>query len=144
MNRGACRDIFSPVHITIILRWKETIWLRLRRIWLLLRLQGKLPLWIILSKTKGINPWSSRTEGDVQSGSLTISPVGMEYDEFYVNNIDFPYTVYMVDGLYKYGVQPAYNPPMYFEVEHGLVNTAKTVTGFALSIPPIMGRCVSS
>lgn len=66
-----------------------------------------------------------RTEGDVQSGSLTISPVGMEYDEFYVNNIDFPYTVYMVDGLYKYGVQPAYNPPMYFEVEHGLVNTAE-------------------
>ena len=62
---------------------------------------------------------------DVQSGSLTISPVGMEYDEFYVNNIDFPYTVYMVDGLYKYGVQPAYNPPMYFEVEHGLVNTAE-------------------
>mgnify|MGYP000661285193 FL=1 len=74
---------------------------------------------------KGYKPVVFRTEGDVQSGSLTISPVGMEYDEFYVNNIDFPYTVYMVDGLYKYGVQPAYNPPMYFEVEHGLVNTAE-------------------
>ena len=74
---------------------------------------------------KGYKPVDFRTEGDVQSGSLTISPVGMEYDEFYVNNIDFPYTVYMVDGLYKYGVQPAYNPPMYFEVEHGLVNTAE-------------------
>lgn len=74
---------------------------------------------------KGYKPVAFRTEGDVQSGSLTISPVGMEYDEFYVNNIDFPYTVYMVDGLYKYGVQPAYNPPMYFEVEHGLVNTAE-------------------
>lgn len=74
---------------------------------------------------KGYKPVTFRTEGDVQSGSLTISPVGMEYDEFYVNNIDFPYTVYMVDGLYKYGVQPAYNPPMYFEVEHGLVNTAE-------------------
>ena len=74
---------------------------------------------------KGNKPVVFRTEGDVQSGSLTISPVGMEYDEFYVNNIDFPYTVYMVDGLYKYGVQPAYNPPMYFEVEHGLVNTAE-------------------
>ena len=74
---------------------------------------------------KGYKPVVLRTEGDVQSGSLTISPVGMEYDEFYVNNIDFPYTVYMVDGLYKYGVQPAYNPPMYFEVEHGLVNTAE-------------------
>ena len=48
------------------------------------------------------------------------------YDEFYVNNIDFPYTVYMVDGLYKYGVQPVYNPPMYFEAEHGLVNTAES------------------
>lgn len=74
---------------------------------------------------KGYKPVVFRTEGDVQSGSLTISPVGMEYDEFYVNNIDFPYTVYMVDGLYKYRVQPAYNPPMYFEVEHGLVNTAE-------------------
>lgn len=74
---------------------------------------------------KGYKSVVFRTEGDVQSGSLTISPVGMEYDEFYVNNIDFPYTVYMVDGLYKYGVQPAYNPPMYFEVEHGLVNTAE-------------------
>lgn len=74
---------------------------------------------------KGYKPVVFRTEGDVQSGSLTISPVGMGYDEFYVNNIDFPYTVYMVDGLYKYGVQPAYNPPMYFEVEHGLVNTAE-------------------
>lgn len=74
---------------------------------------------------KGYKPVVFRTEGDVQSGSLTISRVGMEYDEFYVNNIDFPYTVYMVDGLYKYGVQPAYNPPMYFEVEHGLVNTAE-------------------
>lgn len=74
---------------------------------------------------KGYKPVVFRTEGDVQSGSLTISPVGMEYDEFYVTNIDFPYTVYMVDGLYKYGVQPAYNPPMYFEVEHGLVNTAE-------------------
>lgn len=74
---------------------------------------------------KGYKPVVFRTEGDVQSGSLTISPVGMEYDEFYVNNIDFPYTVYMVDGLYKYVVQPAYNPPMYFEVEHGLVNTAE-------------------
>lgn len=74
---------------------------------------------------KGYKPVVFRMEGDVQSGSLTISPVGMEYDEFYVNNIDFPYTVYMVDGLYKYGVQPAYNPPMYFEVEHGLVNTAE-------------------
>lgn len=74
---------------------------------------------------KGYKPVVFRTEGDVQSGSLTISPVGMEYVEFYVNNIDFPYTVYMVDGLYKYGVQPAYNPPMYFEVEHGLVNTAE-------------------
>lgn len=74
---------------------------------------------------KGYKPVVFRTEGDVQSGSLTISPVGMEYAEFYVNNIDFPYTVYMVDGLYKYGVQPAYNPPMYFEVEHGLVNTAE-------------------
>ena len=74
---------------------------------------------------KGYKPVVFRTEGDVQSGSLTISPVGMEDDEFYVNNIDFPYTVYMVDGLYKYGVQPAYNPPMYFEVEHGLVNTAE-------------------
>ena len=74
---------------------------------------------------KGYKPVVFRTEGDVQSGSLTISPVGMEYDEFYENNIDFPYTVYMVDGLYKYGVQPAYNPPMYFEVEHGLVNTAE-------------------
>ena len=49
---------------------------------------------------KGYKPVVFRTEGDVQSGSLTISPVGMEYDEFYVNNIDFPYTVYMVDGLY--------------------------------------------
>ena len=76
-------------------------------------------------QNKGYKPVVFRTEGDVQSGSLTISPVGMEYDEFYVNNIDFPYTVYMVDGLYKYGVQPAYNPPMYFEVEHGLVNTAE-------------------
>ena len=75
---------------------------------------------------KGYKPVVFRTEGDVQSGSLTISPVGMEYDEFYVNNIDFPYTVYMVDGLYKYGVQPAYNPPMYFEAEHGLVNTAES------------------
>ena len=74
---------------------------------------------------KGYKPVTFRTEGDVQSGSLIISPVGMEYNEFYVNNIDFPYTVYMVDGLYKYGVQPAYNPPMYFEVEHGLVNTAE-------------------
>lgn len=74
---------------------------------------------------KGYKPVTFRTEGDVQSGSLIISPVGMEYDEFYVNNIDFPYSVYMVDGLYKYGVQPAYNPPMYFEVEHGLVNTAE-------------------
>lgn len=78
---------------------------------------------------KGYKPVVFRTEGDVQSGSLTISPVGMEYDEFYVNNIDFPYTVYMVDGLYKYGVQPAYNPPMYFEVEHGLVNTAENRDG---------------
>lgn len=75
---------------------------------------------------KGYKPVTFRMEGDVQSGSLTISPVGMEYDEFYVNNIDFPYTVYMVDGLYKYGVQPAYNPPMYFEAEHGLVNTAES------------------
>ena len=75
---------------------------------------------------KGYNPVTFRMEGDVQSGSLTISPVGMEYDEFYVNNIDFPYTVYMVDGLYKYGVQPVYNPPMYFEAEHGLVNTAES------------------
>ena len=75
---------------------------------------------------KGYKPVVFRTEGDVQSGSLTISPVGMQYDEFYVNNIDFPYTVYMVDGLYKYGVQPAYNPPMYFEAEHGLVNTAES------------------
>lgn len=75
---------------------------------------------------KGYKPVTFRTEGDVQSGSLTISPVGMEYDEFYVNNIDFPYTVYMVDGLYKYGVQPVYNPPMYFEAEHGLVNTAES------------------
>lgn len=74
---------------------------------------------------KGYKPVTFRTEGDVQSGSLIISPVGMEYNEFYVNNIDFPYSVYMVDGLYKYGVQPAYNPPMYFEVEHGLVNTAE-------------------
>lgn len=75
---------------------------------------------------KGYKPVTFRTEGDVQSGSLIISPVGMEYNEFYVNNIDFPYTVYMVDGLYKYGVQPAYNPPMYFEAEHGLVNTAES------------------
>lgn len=75
---------------------------------------------------KGYKPVTFRMEGDVHSGSLTISPVGMEYDEFYVNNIDFPYTVYMVDGLYKYGVQPAYNPPMYFEAEHGLVNTAES------------------
>lgn len=75
---------------------------------------------------KGYKPVTFRMEGDVQSGSLTISPVGMQYDEFYVNNIDFPYTVYMVDGLYKYGVQPAYNPPMYFEAEHGLVNTAES------------------
>lgn len=75
---------------------------------------------------KGYKPVTFRMEGDVQSGSLTISPVGMEYDEFYVNNIDFPYTVYMVDGLYKYGVQPVYNPPMYFEAEHGLVNTAES------------------
>lgn len=75
---------------------------------------------------KGYKPVTFRMEGDVQSGSLTIYPVGMEYDEFYVNNIDFPYTVYMVDGLYKYGVQPAYNPPMYFEAEHGLVNTAES------------------
>ena len=75
---------------------------------------------------KGYKPVTFRTEGDVQSGSLIISPVGMEYNEFYVNNIDFPYTVFMVDGLYKYGVQPAYNPPMYFEAEHGLVNTAES------------------
>lgn len=75
---------------------------------------------------KGYKPVTFRMEGDVHSGSLTISPVGMEYDEFYVNNIDFPYTVYMVDGLYKYGVQPVYNPPMYFEAEHGLVNTAES------------------
>lgn len=74
---------------------------------------------------KGYKPVTFRMEGDVQSGSLTISPVGMEYDEFYVNNIDFPYTVYMIDGLYKYGVQPAYNSPIYFEAEHGLVNTAE-------------------
>lgn len=75
---------------------------------------------------KGYKPVTFRMEGDVHSGSLTISPVGMEYDEFYVNNIDFPYTVYMIDGLYKYGVQPVYNPPMYFEAEHGLVNTAES------------------
>ena len=74
---------------------------------------------------KGYKPVTFRIEGDVQGGSLMISPVGMEYDEFYVNNIDFPYSVYMVDGLYKYEVQPAYNPPMYFEAEHGLVNTAE-------------------
>ena len=52
---------------------------------------------------KGYKPVTFRTEGDVQSGSLIISPVGMEYNEFYVNNIDFPYSVYMVDGLYITG-----------------------------------------
>lgn len=74
---------------------------------------------------KGYKPVTFRTEGDVQSGSLIISPVGMEYNEFYVNNIDFPYSVYMVDGLYKYVVEPGYNANTNFETAHGLVNTAE-------------------
>lgn len=74
---------------------------------------------------KGYKPVTFRTEGDVQSGSLIISPVGMEYNEFYVNNIDFPYSVYMVDGLYKYEVKPGYNANTNFETAHGLVNTAE-------------------
>lgn len=74
---------------------------------------------------KGYKPVTFRTEGDVQSGSLIISPVGMEYNEFYVNNIDFPYSVYMVDGLYKYEVMPGYNANTNFETAHGLVNTAE-------------------
>lgn len=74
---------------------------------------------------KGYKPVTFRTEGDVQSGSLIISPVGMEYNEYYVNNIDFPYSVYMVDGLYKYVVEPGYNANTNFETAHGLVNTAE-------------------
>lgn len=74
---------------------------------------------------KGYKPVTFRTEGDVQSGSLIISPMGMEYNEFYMNNIDFPYSVYMVDGLYKYEVKPGYNANTNFETAHGLVNTAE-------------------